>query len=355
MPKYKIENTLFMEFLKGIRRDEGFTNESLAAAIHHAKSSYNGYESGQTKNIHTDMLNDILTALWEKYKKNHVTATLSYDAYICRKISKFIMPSIKDENVKIPVGAQYSKDLLKKQYWLLALHLSHAKTKFTNIIRGELETIYGTDVLSDIISSLNANPTIKQKFKYDDKNAVYIKPLTQTEEKNKHIPLFKVCYEMDDEKIKEICESIENEQSIYVYMLFDLIFNFERKKYVNEQEAVVATCTKLNLWNVPLIYNILGLLDLPKGHSPVLYESSSEVFAEIRNILECSNIPEEDTSMQMFKNNFINHNLHYLDAIAIDFSFINNMSEALLHNKLHEEIENAVKDFRKEYLHDTDE
>lgn len=355
MPKFKIENTLFMEFLKEIRKDEGFTNESLAKEINLVKSSYNGYESGQTKNIHTDTLESILTALWEKYKKNHVTAKLSYDAYVCRKISKFIMPSIKDENVKIPVGAQYSKELLKKQYWLLALHLSHAKTKFTNIMRGELETIYGTDVLSDIISSLNANPTIKQKFKYDDKNAVYIKPLTQMEEKNNHIPLFKVCYEMDNEKIQEICNSIENEQTIYVYMLFDLIFNFERKKYVTEQEAVVATCTKLNLWNVPLIYNILGLLDLPKGQSPVLYESSSEVFAEIRHILECSAIPEEDTSMQMFKNNFVNHNLHYLDAIAIDFSFFKNMQEPLLHNKLHEQIEDAVKDFRKEYLHDADE
>ena len=337
MPKYKIENTLFPSFLTDLRKRERFSSgEMLGKILCMVKSTYNGYETGATKTIPTDTLERMMTALWEKNKKNNPSSDISIDEYVCRQVRR--------------MKKTYAIEILQKQFWLMYLHLKYATVKFSDLMRRELEDMYAADTLTEILSSLNLNPTIKQLYKYEDKNQIYFNPLTKRDEEKGYLPIFRIRFELSDSELDTISQNIQKEGKIDVLTLFMLVFNFEYRRHTNEQDAFIESCLKMHSWEVPFVYNLFGFIELPEYSIPTVYEESSGIIAQIRNILIDSEIPEQDITMNIFKNNLIEGNLHFLDTIAIDFSFIKNLQPAL-ENELHNQLEETVEIFKNTKLH----
>ena len=337
MPKYKIENTLFPSFLTDLRKRERFSSgEMLGKILCMVKSTYNGYETGATKTIPTDTLERMMTALWQKNKKNNPSSDISLDEYVCRQVRR--------------MKKTYANEILQKQYWLMYLHLNHATVNFSDLMRRELEDMYAADTLTEILSSLNLNPTLKQLYKYEDKNEIYFNPLTKRDEEKGYFPIFRIRFELSDSELDTISQNIQKEGKIDVLTLFMLVFNFEYRRHTNEQDAFIESCLKMHSWEVPFVYNLFGFIELPEYSIPTAYEESAEIIEQIRNVLINTEIPEQNFTMNIFRKNLIEGNLHFLDTIAIDFSFIKNLQPAL-ENELHNQLEETVENFKKTKLH----
>ena len=129
-----------------------------------------------------------------------------------------------------------------------------------------------------------------------------------------------------------------------------LVFNFEYRRHTNEQDAFIESCLKMHSWEVPFVYNLFGFIELPKYSTPTAYEESAGIIEQIRNVLINAEIPEQDFTMNIFRENLLEGNLHFLDTIAIDFTFIKEIQPAL-ENELHNQLEETVKNFKKTNLH----
>ena len=54
--KFRVENTTLMQELKNLRIELGYSTSQIANKHLMSQSSYNGYETGQTKNITPETL-----------------------------------------------------------------------------------------------------------------------------------------------------------------------------------------------------------------------------------------------------------------------------------------------------------
>lgn len=334
--KFKVENTTLMEMLKDLRAEMGYTTAQLAPKYCMSASSYNGYETGQTKNITPEMLERFFTLPYEKlYKAEYEKTGKNYDDFIIMKITTQF--------------SKYSKELLSQQLWIYYLSLTHTYVNTNPVMMKKLEDMYETDVWRVIFGTLNLNPTLKRKHIYPEKNVIYIDELTIPEKEKGIIPIFRINYELSSEQISEKQNLAFDKGKISVVDLFMLIFNREIRKYTDEQEAFISSCKIINTMGANFIYNKLGFFSLPENDRAPISMETIKLINELNEFLSSKREMINVDEMKIFYSNLQNLRFHFINTVSVDFSFINNLTEEL-RSDLKRQIVGLVQNFKNEHL-----
>jgi len=349
VPKFYLEDTLLPDFIRDIRTEIGYTTDKMAKAVHLAPSSYNGYETANTKTIKTEQLERIFKVAFEEISKGyttqksddlsdwrkHIRVSQNYKEYVLEKIKKYINT--------------YTKQRLQNELWLHALYLQYSEVDTNELMWKKLTSIYNTKGWKSTFATLNDNISIKKPDNFPDKNEIYIKPLTKTEIAKNFFPVPQICYELTEEQLIEKENKAFDNDKINMADLFMLIFNWEFKNGCNGQEAFKNTCICLHELGAKLIYNTLGMIEnLPEDNPTLFFKYDINMFKELKEILSNTEIDEADKSLKIFKSNLTNSKRDFLDVVAIDFNFIKELTPAL-ENELHRRIKATVDNFKNEY------
>lgn len=330
--KYRVKDTTLSEFLKDLRSEMNYTTLKMATVLNMAASSYNGYETGQTKYISPDVLESILKIPYEKLYKD---TGKTYDDFILMKLRGQFM--------------KYSKEYLSEQLWMIYLSLTHSYVATNEVIIKKLEDMYQTDVWKVIFGTLNSNPTLKKKFIYPNKNTVYIDELTDSQKQNGDIPIFRINYELTPEQISEKQDLAFDEHKIAIVDLFMLVFNKEIKSFQSEQDAFKSTCKILYSMDTGLIYNKLGMISLPSNVSPPITKETLLLIKELEDFLNERKELQNTDIMKIFCSNIQYSRMHFINTIAVDFKFLMTLTDELV-SDLKGQISDLVKKFVEQHL-----
>ena len=336
--KFRVENTTLMQELKNLRIELGYSTSQIANKHLMSQSSYNGYETGQTKNITPETLEKFFFLAYEKnYKSKYENENKSYDDFILMKIRNQF--------------DKYSKEYLSKQLWMFYLSLMHTYVNINTVIMKKLEDLYETDVWAVIFKSLNLNPTIKRKYLYPEKNVIYIDELTDSEKEQGKIPIFRIIYELSSEQINAKQDLAFDNGKISVVDLFMLIFNKEIKKYDDEQEAFISSCKTIHLMGADFIYNQVGLFPIPQSHSILVSKDTIKLMVDLQAFLNERKDKQDTEIMKIFCSNISNLGFDFVNTISVNFNFINKLTVELKHD-LKTQLAEFVRRFQEEHLSD---
>ena len=330
--KYRVKDTTLSEFLKDLRSEMNYTTLKMATALNMAASSYNGYETGQTKYISPDVLESILKIPYEKLYKD---TGKTYDDFILMKLEGQFR--------------KYSKEYLSEQLWMIYLSLTHSYATTNEVMMKKLEDMYQTDVWKVIFGTLNSNPTLKKKFIYPNKNTIYIDELTDSQKQNGDIPIFRINYELTPEQISEKQDLAFDGHKIAIVDLFMLVFNKEIKSFQSEQDAFKSTCKILYSIDANPVYNRLGLINLPTNMRPPISKETIKLFSELKEFLDERKELQNTDIMKTFCSNIKHSDWQFINTIAVDFNFLNNLTSELA-SDLKGQISDLVKRFVEQHL-----
>jgi len=366
--KYRVEGTTLPEFLKTLRNETKYNCEQMAEKLSMVASSYNGYETAKTKNIPLDFLEKILDIFYEKAVSNERLTALQLETqneragnhrrtvfesryanaqhFVCVKLDELII-------------RKYATDVLKKELWAHALYLDNmfvnisddtASGKFVN---KTLKDLYGTNDWRKLFQTLNKNPWLPKPKQCDEENKIYIFPLKESEIKLGYLPIFRIRYNLQGEELEKYVELAEELHSINIPDLFMLIFNakmYEMKRnneIRNEQIAFKDTCAFFHDAGIPIIYNEIGVFNYPK-QSPIDI-TCQEFHNNMIKLLADTDTDSE--SIEMFKSNYLKNSLRFMDVIAVDFSFIKNLTGSI-YEKLKTDMKELTETYKNMYLGD---
>lgn len=369
MAKYRVEGTTLPNFLKELRSRSHLNCDQVAKQLNMVASSYNGYETAKTKNIPLDFLEEIIEVFYQKHLSIENLAALQLNNQQSSKSGNTRNSKQKNRYINAQdftciqlrelIIKKYSSDVLKNELWAHALYLDNMfisiskDTKSGRFINKTLEDLYGTNDWRYLFQTLNQNTWLPKPKQCTEENKIFIFPLSEKEKKAGYLPIFRIKYNLYGDELEKYIKLSELEHAINITDLFMLIFNAKMDNYkrqneiLDEQAAFKSTCTFFHDADIPIIYNEIGMFDYPK-QSPI--DITSQEFN--KNILTL--LADTDTtskSIEMFKRNYMKNSLLFMDVIAVDFSFIRDLSGAI-YERLKSDINELTKTYKQKYIYD---
>lgn len=294
-------------------------------------------------------------------------------------------------------------------YWLLAMYLMNAYVRLTDTCLSYLKKIFDIDKNSDVkwenlFDILNLNEKFKLKSRYDDENLIYFLNEQDKPVASNNVPVFDIKYNIqytpdkDDAYFKEMSDKYNKlmkkiqtfekpyaakketpvlPEEYYVELsemynewgcddakiilaysdyfkltdIFMLIYRDFLKQDVSESEAFNSTC--LELYNNGII-TLLNDKEIGLGIKPDIdYETASPESTELSfaliDFFKNKNLSKTDIPLIKFRDNYLRNQHRFLSVIAMDFSDIENLSNAKC-AMLNKKLEKTLKDFLDENL-----
>lgn len=296
---------------------------------------------------------------------------------------------------------------IKNDYWLLAIYLMNTDVRLTDTGFSYLKKIYGIDKNSKIkwenlFDILNLNEKFKLKSRYDDENQIYFLNESGKQVSINNLPVFDIKYNIQyapDEdgtyfpamagKYNEVMQKIwfikkpyvdarktpvipeefyvelaemynewgyDNAKIIFAYAdrfklidIFMLIYRDFLKKGNNENEAFKNTCFELYNDGIETLLDGIDIGLRPDSNLAVSSPEMTALTFTLLKFFEKVKIKEDDTALINFRNNYLKLQPKLLNVISMDFSDIENLSNAKC-AMLNKELEKTLKDFLNENL-----
>lgn len=296
---------------------------------------------------------------------------------------------------------------IKNDYWLWAIYLMNTNVSLTDASFSYLKKIYNVEKNTSVkwenlFDILNLNEKFKLKSRYDDENQIYFLNESGEQVSINNLPVFDIKYNIQytpdedgtyfqamaskydslmqkiwpikkpyidagktpvlpEEIYVELAEmynewGYDNARIIFAYTgrfklidIFMLIYRDFLKKGINENEAFKNTCLELYNDDIETFLNNeeIGLgIRSDTNYNTVSSISTSLTFA-LMAFFDKNPIPETDTPLICFKDNYLKLQHKFLSVISMDFSDIETLSNAKC-AMLNKELEKTLKAFLAE-------
>ena len=129
---------------------------------------------------------------------------------------------------------------------------------------------------------------------------------------------------------------------IDIYMLFAQSYRNAGK---NEDEVFINTCYLLSTYNIFVPFKDTNIMKLWKEQDTHFGDETNFIL-EIGKLFEELTISERRIGLQKLKNNILTDPIKFCNTVAVDFSFISNISTAMC-RQLCNELEETTNNFKK--------
>ena len=349
--------------------------------------------------VRDDIFDESLFATIEKYIPMQYNAQLTpwQEFVFSRYLSRRAKELVKKNNG------------FKNDYWLLAMYLMNTDVYLTDASFSHLKKSFDVDKESkmkweNLFGILNLNEKFKLKSRYDDENEIYFLNDSGKGLSINNLPIFDIKYniqfssdvdtEFFTERIKqynrlmnkirilerdaqesrkpllvpeeyfvELADMLnewgyDNSKIIFAYGdsfklidMFMLIYREFLKQGNNENEAFKNTCLELYNDDIETFLNNeeIGLGIRPDTNYNTVSSISTALTFALMDFFDKNPIPETDTPLICFKDNYLKLQHKFLSVISMDFSDIENLNNAKC-AMLNKELEKTLKGFLDENL-----
>ena len=343
MARYTLTKEL-SEFLKKLRTTAGLTTRDITDQLGKAPSWYNNYENNTVDSITHQTLMDLFELFYRKTKSRENKS--NGDEFDKEDFYKFTRTHLREFIISSP------KKKAQTQAWLQAIFIQIQPVPMTLDLKTYVEELYSTSDWEKIIETVNQNKHLKRKSAYKEKNVVYIDEIDAVIDnasdeqavrqriKEKAEPLrtvylgeppeWFVNFELTNEEIAEKVKLAEEKKLIDFSILFTLIYTSKLNETGGDKNPRLETYELLSKFGVNSVFEMLGMMDDngddsegDEVHKIPLYSYDKELYRNILALLESAHLEEADIPNRMFKLNLDTCRKLFIDAIALNFTFLN--------------------------------
>lgn len=236
-------------------------------------------------------------------------------------------------------------------YWLFATYYKYCKVTIPPAIQDILRKWYGLgkDKEINLDNLFNILQMEKDEIKKYDSGEIYFlndvgKPISKN-----NLPIMYMKYDWkSDRALKERKIADAKNYKFNLIDLYMLVYNKMLNNEYTKTESFVKTCSRLHYSGFEILFDKLDILYLPREKNNKADNEYLGFLKKIHELFAQFEDSESNPEYAMFYKNF-NQQFKFLKTIAVDFSFIENLS---MYNvlELNEQISQLVDIYKKENL-----
>lgn len=270
-----------------------------------------------------------------------------------------------DELIEECVNSEFGNP--QDVYWLYAMNLLYKEVVITSDCFQHLQRLYPelkTDGWPALFDNIGMNKSLKSPQIYNDENVIFFKDRQNTHITQDNLPIFYIKYNFkemkkeeriensnkDDNTIlttsyfKQKCEKAKNGfvKLIDIYMMFAQCYADSTK---SEDEIFTNTCYTLSTYGIYVPFKSLRIMELWIVQNHFSADETKFILAA-KNLFKGIDIARNAKNMKVLKGNIEPDPIKFSHTVAVDFSFISNISTAMC-SQLCKELEQTTNEFKK--------